>query len=87
MEVDFGKEYGTYEAHLINENVMNMLQGLLKREEEDTQDYRLGGYHSIHIGYIFKQGHYTVQSKLGWGSFSTVWLVRDTHLDKYIALK
>ena len=47
-------------------------------EEEGTEDYRRGGYHAVRIGDTFKNGCYVVQSKLGWGHFSTVWLAWDT---------
>lgn len=47
-------------------------------EDEGTEDYRRGGYHAVRIGDTFKNGRYVVQSKLGWGHFSTVWLAWDT---------
>lgn len=46
-------------------------------EDEGTEDYRRGGYHAVRIGDTFKNGCYVVQSKLGWGHFSTVWLAWD----------
>ena len=36
-----------------------------------------GGYLPVHVGDTFKAGRYTVLAKLGWGHFSTVWLVED----------
>lgn len=48
-------------------------------EDEGTEDYRRGGYHAVRIGDTFKHSRYVVQSKLGWGHFSTVWLAWDTH--------
>lgn len=36
-----------------------------------------GGYHRVRAGEKFKDGRYTVLHKLGWGHFSTVWMVRD----------
>lgn len=56
-------------------------------EDEGTEDYRRGGYHAVHIGDKFKHSRYVVQSKLGWGHFSTVWLAWDTHKSRYVALK
>ncbi|XWS55931.1 hypothetical protein CRYUN_Cryun09bG0042600 [Craigia yunnanensis] len=56
-------------------------------EDEGTEDYRRGGYHAVRIGDTFKNGRYVVQSKLGWGHFSTVWLAWDTQLSHYVALK
>ena len=47
-------------------------------EDEGTEDYRRGGYHAVRIGDAFKNSRYVVQSKLGWGHFSTVWLAWDT---------
>ncbi|KAL6967110.1 non-specific serine,threonine protein kinase [Sarracenia purpurea var. burkii] len=56
-------------------------------EDEGTEDYRCGGYHAVRIGDSFKHGRYVVQSKLGWGHFSTVWLAWDTQKSRYVALK
>ncbi|CAL1373097.1 unnamed protein product [Linum trigynum] len=56
-------------------------------EDEGTEDYRRGGYHAVRIGDAFKNGRYVVQSKLGWGHFSTVWLGWDTQKSRYVALK
>ena len=47
-------------------------------EDEGTEEYRRGGYHAVRVGDTFKNGQYVVQSKLGWGHFSTVWLAWDT---------
>lgn len=56
-------------------------------EDEGTEDYRRGGYHAVRIGDSFKNETYVVQSKLGWGHFSTVWLAWDTKHSRYVALK
>lgn len=56
-------------------------------EDEGTEDYRRGGYHAVRIGDNFKNGRYIVQTKLGWGHFSTVWLAWDTLNSRYVALK
>ncbi|XP_057983604.1 uncharacterized protein LOC131168296 [Malania oleifera] len=56
-------------------------------ENEGTEDYRRGGYHAVRVGDTFKSGAYVVQSKLGWGHFSTVWLAWDTLKSRYVALK
>ncbi|XP_022995743.1 serine/threonine-protein kinase SRPK-like isoform X3 [Cucurbita maxima] len=58
-----------------------------KSEDEGTEDYRRGGYHAVRVGDTFKNGCYVVQSKLGWGHFSTVWLAWDTQKSRYVALK
>jgi serine/threonine protein kinase len=41
----------------------------------------------VKLGEKFKQGRYVVLKKLGWGHFSTVWLVLDTHTHTFAALK
>ncbi|KAK9723880.1 hypothetical protein RND81_05G031600 [Saponaria officinalis] len=56
-------------------------------EDEGREEYRRGGYHAVRIGDTFKNGVYVVQSKLGWGHFSTVWLAWDTFHSRYVALK
>ncbi|GAV63806.1 Pkinase domain-containing protein [Cephalotus follicularis] len=56
-------------------------------EDEGTEDYRRGGYHAVRVGDSFKNARYVVQSKLGWGHFSTVWLAWDTQHSRYVALK
>ncbi|KAL7922840.1 serine/threonine protein kinase, CMGC group [Trichoderma austrokoningii] len=59
-----------------------------KVEEEDPDDYCKGGYHAVYVGEKFKNERYTVERKLGWGHFSTVWLARDSlNEGKHVALK
>jgi serine/threonine-protein kinase SRPK3 len=44
--------------------------------EEGPAAYRPGGFHPVHIGDVFGN-RYKVLRKLGYGLYSTVWLVRD----------
>ncbi|OAA34184.1 Protein kinase-like domain protein [Metarhizium rileyi] len=44
--------------------------------EEGTQMYCLGGLHPVYIGDVFND-RYKVLNKIGYGVYSTVWLVRD----------
>jgi hypothetical protein len=46
-----------------------------------------GGYHPVQLGEKFKGGRYVVLKKLGWGHFSTVWLVLDVQNNTFAALK
>lgn len=46
--------------------------------EEGCQVYRPGGFHPVYIGDIFKD-RYRVLNKVGYGTYSTVWLVHDEH--------
>ncbi|GMS90019.1 hypothetical protein PENTCL1PPCAC_12194, partial [Pristionchus entomophagus] len=45
-----------------------------------------GGYHRVIIGEIFNR-KYKAKRKLGWGSFSTVWLCEELKKNRYVALK
>ncbi|CAD8117050.1 unnamed protein product [Paramecium primaurelia] len=55
-------------------------------EDEGIEDYKIGGYHPVHIGEVLLN-RYVVIQKLGWGHFSTVWLAKDFKYDTYVALK
>jgi hypothetical protein len=44
---------------------------------EWIEDYRPGGLHPIHLGDTLDRDRYKILRKLGYGSFSTVWLARD----------
>ncbi len=44
---------------------------------EWIEDYRPGGLHPIHLGDTLDGDRYKILRKLGYGSFSTVWLARD----------
>lgn len=46
---------------------------------EAVEDYRIGGYHPVHLGDSFHQ-RYKIIGKWGFGQFSTVWLARDRWL-------
>ena len=54
---------------------------------EDFEDYAVDGYHPTLIGDTFHDGRYEVVHKLGFGGYSTVWLARDKHLQRYVSLK
>jgi serine/threonine-protein kinase SRPK3 len=55
-------------------------------QDEGMPDYKLGGYHPIHVGEILLD-RYVIIQKLGWGHFSTVWLTKDLKFNSYVALK
>ncbi|KAE8373171.1 hypothetical protein BDV26DRAFT_285358 [Aspergillus bertholletiae] len=60
--------------------------------EEGTQMYRPRGFHPVYIGDVFNN-RYKVLNKIGYGVYSTVWLVRDLQVaqsgleNKFRALK
>ena len=45
-------------------------------EDEGADGYKPGGYHPVEVGDVYNS-RYLVLKKLGWGHFSTVWLVED----------
>ena len=53
---------------------------------EEMEDYKTDGYHPVILGEVYNN-RYKVIQKLGWGYFSTVWLVHDKQSDKEFALK
>ncbi|KAF9518782.1 hypothetical protein BS47DRAFT_197256 [Hydnum rufescens UP504] len=54
---------------------------------EWIEDYRPGGLHPIHLGDTLGAERYKILRKLGYGSFSTVWLARDAQESRYVAIK
>lgn len=56
-------------------------------KQVETLNYRLGGFHPVHLRDQFKKDRYRVIHKLGHGGFATVWLARDAVRNRYVALK
>jgi serine/threonine-protein kinase SRPK3 len=54
---------------------------------EELEEYCPGGFHPVHLGDEYAEGRYRIVHKLGFGSYSTVWLARDSQRDRYVALK
>lgn len=54
---------------------------------ENLEGYSTGGYHPMYINDEFSNGRYRVVHKLGYGSYSTVWLAHDRKESRYVALK
>lgn len=50
-------------------------------EDEGEEGYKVGGYHRVKVGEVYNQ-RYVVCKKLGWGHFSTVWMVKDKQVKK-----
>jgi serine/threonine-protein kinase SRPK3 len=53
---------------------------------EKKSEYKKGGYHPVTIGELYNK-QYRVVHKLGWGHFSTVWLVWDHKTNSFKAMK
>lgn len=56
-------------------------------ESEEEDEYCEGGYYQVQIGESLHNGRYIILQKLGWGHFSTVWLVFDILKTKHCAIK
>ena len=55
-------------------------------QQEDPSHYSVGGFHPVAISDLFHDRYY-VLCKLGWGTFSTVWLCWDLIGIRFVALK
>ncbi|KAI4139104.1 MAG: hypothetical protein LQ341_004356 [Variospora aurantia] len=56
-------------------------------DTENLDSYQPGWYHPVDIGQVYSEGRYRIIHKLGFGTYSTVWLARDSRLERYVALK
>lgn len=57
-----------------------------REDVEDPNDYKPGGYHPIELHDRLNH-RYEIIHKLGYGSYSTVWLARDHDEGKNVAIK
>ena len=55
-------------------------------EDEGLEDYKIDGYHPVHVGEILLD-RYVIMQKLGYGHFSTAWLALDNNNGNYVAIK
>ncbi|KAL4975548.1 hypothetical protein BDW66DRAFT_167053 [Aspergillus desertorum] len=60
---------------------------LVERISEPLDYYSKRHFHPVHLMDTFQGSRYRVIRKLGYGSFSTVWLATDTKFGRYVALK
>lgn len=59
-------------------------------DQENPSEYKAGGYFPVKIGQGFRfqaKPRFKIIQKLGWGHFSTVWLVQESVTKKFLALK
>lgn len=54
---------------------------------EDLEQYRTGGFHPVVLDSTYNENRYHIIHKLGYGTYSTVWLARDCIKDRYVSLK
>ena len=62
-------------------------QVMLLMSHQCQKLFLAGGYHPVKVGELYNLGRYVVLRKLGWGHFSTVWLVQDTVSGREGAMK
>ena len=55
-------------------------------DREDESDYKQGGYYRVRLNQII-HNRYRIVRKLGYGYFSTVWLVQSLHSHRLFAMK
>lgn len=58
-----------------------------QEDVEDLEGYHQGGYHPVHIQDEYSNGRYRIVDKFGFGTYSTVWLAKDQHMNRYVAVK
>ncbi|KAL8938123.1 MAG: hypothetical protein Q9216_004062 [Gyalolechia sp. 2 TL-2023] len=66
------------------------LHGPVYHHQDDVENleaYRAGGYHPVILSNMYHRDRYRVVHKLGYGSYSTVWLARDCIADRYVSIK
>lgn len=87
-EQNYVESQNQREIQLIDEEQNQLMKELEMNDSEDEgiEDYKINGYHPVHIGEVLLQ-RYVVIQKLGWGHFSTVWLCKDNKHNTYVAIK
>ncbi len=55
--------------------------------QESLLRYIKGGYHPVSLGDTLDSDRYRIHHKLGFGSFSTVWLAEDTERAQWVSIK
>ncbi|KAL8847937.1 MAG: hypothetical protein Q9221_007002 [Calogaya cf. arnoldii] len=58
-----------------------------QEDVERLSNYRPGGCRPVNLGDDYCDSRYLIVNKLGFGTYSTVWLAKDRSEDRYVALK
>jgi hypothetical protein len=66
-------------SSLVHHDAASTLSVIIHRKNNSAPQHRYGsgGYHSVLAGEVYNQ-RYRVVRQLGWGLYTTVWLVQDT---------
>ena len=82
----FFKDKNPYNIIYYNQKSLNSSIDTDSSEDEGLGDYKISGYHPVHIGEILLN-RYIILQKLGWGQYSTTWMALDTKHKNYVAIK
>ncbi len=79
------KTFFVYEHHLLlHHSILSLHFHFISFPGQDG--YKQDGYHPVQIGEVYNK-RFKVIAKLGWGHFSTVWLVQDLNVQSFVAMK
>ena len=82
----FFKDKNPYKIVYYNQKSIKSQIETDSSEDEGLSDYKISGYHPVHIGEILLNRYIIIQ-KLGWGNYSTTWMAIDTKYKNYVAIK
>ena len=82
----FFNDKNPYNIIYYNQQSINNSIDTDSSEDEGLSDYKISGYHPVHIGEILLN-RYIILQKLGWGNYSTTWMALDTKHKNYVAIK
>lgn len=69
-----------------NYDTQHQIEYMPIEDVEKLERYRPGGYHPVAVGEQLG-GRYSIVHKLGFGSYSTIWLARDQEAGRYVSIK
>lgn len=90
LRLHFARFFTITSTHTICENKQNRPKRMYEWSGDDIEDleqYRKGGFYPTYIADEIQNGRYRIVHKLGFGSFSTVWLAQDQHENRLVSLK
>ena len=82
----FFKDKNPYNITYYNKRSVHSSIETDSSEDEGLNEYKISGYHPVHIGEILLN-RYIILQKLGWDNYSTTWMALDTKYKNYIAIK
>lgn len=74
------------ESKVAEENNDHQIEYMPIEDVEKLERYRPGGYHPVTVGDQLGD-RYSIIHKLGFGSYSTIWLARNQEARRYVAIK